>query len=261
MLRLAIICLIASIAGFASGRVGAQDIAQGPADPSGATLKRVIAAFDATVFGPAEFRRDRLLRLDGPARIEVFGDLTAAHWAILTDLVDDLAGLTGLDVALDIGLVDERGEAVPVTRRADGRRAFQIHVVPGGGFDMLLYRQSWVSNGTMNALADQMCAFATFGLDTIDGGLILIDGDLPPATVGHCLVEELAQAFGPIADTDLLDTSAFNDLGALVDRLQPDDRLILAALYDRRLFPGMDRATALARLPAIVFDLLVRAEN
>jgi hypothetical protein len=97
-----------------------------------------------------------------------------------------------------------------------------------------------------------MCSFVTRGRQTIRGSLILINATMQEATIRHCLVEETAQSFGAIDDTRLLDPSAFNDWGGLVDRLQPDDARILKALYDPRLKAGMTRSEVLALLPEIL---------
>jgi len=207
------------------------------------------AAFDRVVFGTGQaWARERLIRVAAPAlRFEVYGALGEGQAALLDRHVADLTTATGLTVSW----VAAAGPAPPVTRGDEALAVIQVHLIPRADFPPLL-AQSWIPAGTRAAHARAMCAFVTMGRETVRAGLVLIDAGLPDETIRHCLIEETAQTLGAFDDTMLLDPSGFNDWGALVDRLQPDDLAILRALYDPSLAPGMTRAEVLALLPAIL---------
>jgi len=214
-----------------------------------ATAADLAVAFDRVVFGTGQaWARERLIRVAAPAlRFEVHGALDAGRAALLDRHAADLATATGLAVSW----IAAEGPAPPVTRGEEALAVIQVHLVQRADFPPLL-QQSWIPAATRAAHARALCAFVTMGRETVRAGLVLIDAELPEATVRHCLVEETAQTLGAFDDTTLLDPSGFNDWGELVDRLQPDDLAILRALYDPRLAPGMARAEVLALLPAIL---------
>ena len=210
---------------------------------------RLIEAFDRVAFGTGlPWARERLLRIEEPqVRIDVYGEASPARLAVLETLADDLGDLTGIAVEVTASDAPAPAFGKPVSGVAE----FQLHLVAPGAFPSLL-DQSWIPEQTRRVGARSLCSFVTRGRETIRGALILIDATLPEATIRQCLVEETAQAFGAIDDTTLLDPSAFNDWGRLVDRLQADDKALVAALYDPRLKAGMTRPEVLALLPAIL---------
>lgn len=80
---------------------------------------------------------------------------------------------------------------------------------------------------------------------------IFIPSDSTPQDTRDCLHEELAQALGPANDLYRLADSVFND-DNLHSILTPFDMLVLRALYDPALQPGMTRSEVASALPAIL---------
>jgi hypothetical protein len=212
---------------------------------------KLIEAFDRVVYGTGlPWARERALRIEEQeVRLDLYGAVTPERLALLQALAADLSLLTGLAIVVSPMEI----APAPLGNPAPGLAQFQLHLLPPQAFPALL-DQSWIPQSTRASHARSLCSFVTRGRETIRGALILIDATLAEAAIRHCLVEETAQAFGAIDDTTLLDPSAFNDWGTLVDRLQPDDRRILRALYDPRLRPGMTRTEVLPLLPELLKD-------
>jgi len=216
--------------------------------PAQAQDARLLEAFDQVVFGTGlPWARGAMLRIEErEVRVEVYG-ATAERLTLLSALAAELSDMTGM--AVQAAPAD--GPPQPLANPPPDLALMQIHIVEPRHFPDLL-AQSWIPRGIRSSHAQQLCSFVTRGRETIRGSLILVNATMAEATIRHCLVEETAQSFGAIDDTRLLDPSAFNDWGALVDRLQPDDARILKALYDPRLHAGMARAEVLLLLPEIL---------
>lgn len=83
---------------------------------------------------------------------------------------------------------------------------------------------------------------------------VYIGTDQPTHHIHRCIVQELSQAMGLIADTDGRRDTAFSS-GIGTDYLTEADLALFAILYDHRLRAGMSRDEVLAVLPEIVSDL------
>ena len=84
--------------------------------------------------------------------------------------------------------------------------------------------------------------------DPGNGGVLkravaIIRAELPPLLRLSCIHEEIAQGLGLANDSPRARPSIFNDDDEF-GRLTTMDELMLTMLYDRRLSPGMDAATA-----------------
>lgn len=84
--------------------------------------------------------------------------------------------------------------------------------------------------------------------DPGNGGVLkravaIIRAELPPLLRLSCIHEEIAQGLGLANDSPKARPSIFNDDDEF-GRLTTMDELMLTMLYDRRLSPGMDAATA-----------------
>ncbi|MEM7444902.1 MAG: DUF2927 domain-containing protein [Pseudomonadota bacterium] len=211
-------------------------------------------AFEAVVFGPPSRARDRLIRPVDPIRFELYGSVTDERFALLQQQAADLADVSGLQVHAVIG-TEPRG---PIQGAEGPERIFQVYVVGEEYFVGLMLRP-WVPSEIVFPIAGQaLCFFVTLGQDQVDGALIGINSRLPESTIRHCLIEETAQPFGAFDDTTLLNPSAFNDFGGLIDRMTENDRIILRTLFHPSLEPGMPREEVMALvetlLPAIAAE-------
>jgi hypothetical protein len=80
---------------------------------------------------------------------------------------------------------------------------------------------------------------------------VVINADLGPEVVAHCLLEEVTQTLGMPNDDRAIVPSIFNDTMQL-DALSFIDQVIVRILYDPRLAPGTPRAEALRTSPGRV---------
>ena len=218
---------------------------------SDATLLR---AFEAVVFGHGARARDHLMRPDDPIRFELYGAVTDERLALLRRQAADLSAVSGLAIQVVAGS-EPRG---PIQGALGPERVFQINIVGEEYFAELMMRP-WVPPALIFPIASQaLCFFVTLGGNEVDGALIGINARLPAATINHCLIEETAQPFGAFDDTRLLNPSAFNDYGELIDRMTENDMIILRTLFDESLQPGMSRQETMSRvrnlLPAIAAE-------
>ncbi|MEQ8711199.1 MAG: DUF2927 domain-containing protein [Rhodospirillales bacterium] len=101
------------------------------------------------------------------------------------------------------------------------------------------------------------CHFSTkrYGDGTLSRAFVYIGPDYPD--MRHCLVEELSQILGPANDITLIEDSLWRPKEVETARgLTWSDAVILRALYDERLKPGMSRAAALPIVRIIISELL-----
>ncbi len=203
--------------------------------------ERLERAFDEIVFGAAgPAPREVLLRIEGPVVFLPKGRFSEDNIAVLEAHAAELAALTGF------GFRVERGEDI-----REGERPFWIYAVSRALVPAVVDRR-WIAPHLRTVMANALCSFVTRGDHRIKEAVIVIKRDLAPGTINHCLVEETSQALGAIDDTALLDPSAFNDLGGLVERLQPADRVILSALFAEEIRAGLPRSEVLTLLPMLI---------
>jgi hypothetical protein len=63
--------------------------------------------------------------------------------------------------------------------------------------------------------------------------------------IRHCFFEEITQALGLFADSDVVQPSIFDEQGPIVDELPVNDKILVRVLYDKRITPGMKREEAM----------------
>ncbi|MFM2130789.1 MAG: hypothetical protein RL477_2335 [Pseudomonadota bacterium] len=85
-------------------------------------------------------------------------------------------------------------------------------------------------------------------------GLIVVGKSLPERDARSCLLEELYQSLGPGKDSPRLRYSISYSRDNLTE-LSLNDKLILRALYDDRLAPGMPRAEAMRVARRVIAEL------
>lgn len=203
-----------------------------------------------------EFDPDRiqqpLTRWEGPLRVALVGDVNARYSEYTRLHLEDLAALTGLDIALAphdganvlVILSPEPFERALDTYRSD-------------------YRSFFTSDRAMEAVTAQMKAQATcyarVVTDDADNNVIvramaLIPTDQGRFVVRACIIEELTQALGLFNDSDDIHASIFNDSNHNMT-LTEHDRILLQVLYDPRLRPGMSWAQAESLVRLAVAEL------
>lgn len=91
----------------------------------------------------------------------------------------------------------------------------------------------------------------------IVGAEIFIGPDFPESALSECLEEELSQALGPMNDVLTIEDSLWRPKEQKTyHSLTWSDAVILRALYDERIKPGMHRDKALPLVRVIIGEIL-----
>ena len=107
--------------------------------------------------------------------------------------------------------------------------------------------------------AEWYCHFSLNGPTYLFRTTVFISTDQPDRHIRRCIVQELSQSMGFLADTDgRRDTTFSSRIGT--DYLTEFDLALFATLYDDRLYSGMPRDRVLAVLPEIVADVEARQD-
>lgn len=89
------------------------------------------------------------------------------------------------------------------------------------------------------------------------GAIVKISSDFPAGTIPECIIEEFSQMLGPGNDTTVLEQSLWRPYEQKTYHdLTWSDAVILRALYDERLKPGMHRDKALPIVRQIITELV-----
>jgi hypothetical protein len=199
--------------------------------------------------------RAALRRWEGPLRVSVrFGDtvpaptrerdraLIAAYLERLSELARREMVLSESDANVWIYVVseDERRELAPEWRAT----------IPGG--EAAAFRAAAAME------LETVCLALGFSRGTspiYSNALIVVRAELPSLLRLSCYHEEIAQALGLVNDHPSARPSIFNDDEefATLTRL---DEMLLRVLYDPRLRPGMDEATARPIVAEIAAELV-----
>lgn len=187
-----------------------------------------------------EFDADKiqqpLTRWEGPLRVALVGDVKTRYSEYTRLHLEDLASLTGLDIAL---APHEEANILVILSPEPFERALDTYRAD--------YRSYFSSDRAMEAITAQMKAEATCYArvitdeaddNVITGAMALIPTDQGRFVVRACIIEELTQAMGLFNDSDEIRPSIFNDSSPNMV-LTEHDRILLRVLYDSRLRPGM----------------------
>ncbi len=214
-----------------------------------ASVDRMVESFDEIVFH-AEFGQTiepRVTKWTGSLRI--FLDIRAGDPTLYQRLVethiDDLAGLTGLEIE--------------IVRHADDANVFMVF-----DRDEELLRSAAGYQPTIGQHAEEIAKTLCFGIYSVNSGFeikravigIPTDRAASLGKLPACVVEEMTQVMGLPNDSDDISPSIFNDSSddnALTDL----DRWLVRLLYDPAMKPGMDRQAALAQIRALAGDPMI----
>ena len=190
--------------------------------PESITADLLVRQYDTVVF-ERDFKGApaRLLKWYGPIRYRLDYE---REWTELAQRSRNhfrqLSHLTGLDIS----------------EAKNGPYNFHVYIGPRTAFIRHLRR------GTpLHARHDQVRCFAQ--LRTTNAGWIWtarvgIGTDQDTKIIYSCIVEELTQALGLLADTNLIKPSIFNDMLYGSPELMWHDEVIVRAHYDSRMEPG-----------------------
>ena len=193
-----------------------------------------------------------LKRWRGNIRYKFTGDaVTPKDRADVRALVDEISDLTGLSFEEVAGRHDM---LISIATRK-GRKAVSKELKQAG---MPTYRRRYdMWRGT----PEWICG-ATLSTDHMDSGRLIFAHVFMGAEVTGilrkaCLHEEIVQALGLTNDSDAARPSIFNDDQEFA-LMTEHDAMLLQALYDPRLAPGMTEEEAMPTARAVLQDVLRR---
>ncbi|MBI2586300.1 MAG: DUF2927 domain-containing protein [Rhodospirillales bacterium] len=105
--------------------------------------------------------------------------------------------------------------------------------------------------------AEGGCYFVIWADDrtgSIQRAVIVVNAERLLIRINHCLLEEMTQSLGLPNDSNDISPSIFHDDSRRTD-LTRTDLIILKALYDPRLAPGMPKAEAMAKVRDVIAEL------
>ena len=105
--------------------------------------------------------------------------------------------------------------------------------------------------------AEGGCYFVIWADDrtgSIQRAVIVVNAERLLIRINHCLLEEMTQSLGLPNDSNDISPSIFHDDSRRTD-LTRTDLIILKALYDPRLAPGMPKVEAMAKARGVIAEL------
>jgi len=105
--------------------------------------------------------------------------------------------------------------------------------------------------------AEGGCYFVLWADDragSIQRVVIVVNAERLLIRINHCLLEEMTQSLGLPNDSNEISPSIFHDASRRTD-LTRTDLIILKALYDPRLAPGMPKAEAMTKVREVIAEL------
>jgi hypothetical protein len=105
--------------------------------------------------------------------------------------------------------------------------------------------------------AEGGCYFVLWADDrtgSIQRVVIVVNAERLLIRINHCLLEEMTQSLGLPNDSNAFNPSIFSDASRRTE-LTRTDLIIVKALYDPRLTPGMPKAEAMAKVGAVIAEL------
>ncbi|MEO5373904.1 MAG: DUF2927 domain-containing protein [Alphaproteobacteria bacterium] len=198
----------------------------------------IVEAFRQVVFrteGGEGVQGKPLVRWAGPVSASMDGDAAAiaTHRADIVTLFKELSTLTGLKFALVV-------PGQPTNLR--------IHFMPTAEIRRVAGLPAINCFGRFQGSKENFVAMA---------GNVYISTDSEQKT-RHCIPEEITQVLGLPNDTTLIPGSLFNDDNTTLRGLSLSDKILLRALYDRRLRPGMSASEAMPIARVVITELHAR---
>lgn len=191
------------------------------------SLDTLVAQFDRVAFSDefgGSHRRGHIVKWTKPVRVRIGGEDARSYDDDVRAMLRELRRLSGLSIEMDhwYDAAPSNYEVEFVDRRPAGQAPCVTYVYDDG------------------AVIDRV----RIVISTYDVSLRK-----------HCIVEELTQALGLADDSTLIYPSIFHD-DSRQQGLYPWDSILLQALYDRRIYPGMSRPAALPVVRRILAELL-----
>ena len=214
------------------------------------------AKFEETVFG-RDFRTDvtRVYKWKGPYLIKFHDPFPRFLRMSLGRQTEILEEITGLEFTVTPRPTDANVE---------------LYFIPDGEFPSTAQKLKPTAKNNRKWLGAVSCFMITDGNPfdrsdiisryTITRGVIGISATLSRTESESCLLEELYQGLGPGKDSMALLPSISSSLGTQTE-LSLNDKIILRALYDQRITPGMPRAQAMDIAREVIAELVAAVKQ
>ena len=137
---------------------------------------------------------------------------------------------------------------------------FRIHIVDHAQYSDVIRHEIYKKPG---AVVRGKCFVHVLANDEQNALMrtdVVIVSDLGERTFNRCLVEEVLQGLGPLADRGNPEYSVFNT-ASQHSSFTVHDQILMNALYDPRIKPGMSKAKVRTILPQVIRDSIARMKS
>ncbi len=216
-------------------------------------VDQLVQKFELTVFrreyGENEFINiERFHKWDVPIRVRLNGDEPKRFQTHVKGTLRTLSRLSGVSIRMKNE--DDKEQA---------NMDFYI-TYPEQALSIVM-SEGWIENES-TWLIESNCFFAlNLEVGTTPHALIGIKMPQSDSMIKHCIIKEITQGLGLIADTDILQPSIMSDDIPLIDRLPMNDKIMVRTLYDKRLKSGMTRDEAMPIVRKIIPELVAAVQE
>jgi len=164
----------------------------------------------------------------------------------LSDILFQARRLTGIDIRI---------------AKKGGRNSIQVHYAPHAQFGLILQRFYPSRTKSLDWLRSVECFFSGIPRShEYRRAVIGISNELGEKESKSCIFEEIYQGLGPGKNSNALPPSISSTWDTKTE-LSLNDKIILRALYDDRITPGMSRAQAMAIAREVIARLVAAVKE
>ena len=218
--------------------------------PTGDTVASpaaVTAKFEEIVFG-RDFGDDReTIKKWGPSiNVVVTRDFPNQLRRDLLDILSEARRITGIDIRL---------------ARESGQGTITVHYAPHAQFVPIVRRFNPSRSTSLDWLRSASCFFSGILHNSeFKRSVIGLGNDLGANGTRSCIFEEVYQGLGPGKNSNALPPS-ISTIWDTQTELSLNDKIILRALYDQRITPGMPRAQAMGIAREVIARLVAAVKQ
>ena len=208
--------------------------------------------FDLTAFrtdiGPSR-RKDlgQVRKWNSPIRIKLHGKNISRYRKHIGNIADELSRLSGLQ----INIVDVNDAISP-----------NVHVHLASLQETEALMASYSARYQASPFGkNSVCLGAAVSKDMrIYEAYAIIKNYYSEKHIRRCFIEEIAQTLGLFGDSEVVHPSIFSNDGPLMERLPLNDKILVRALYDPRITPGMEREDVMEIARELIPELVRRVK-
>ena len=154
------------------------------------------------------------------------------------------------------------GLHIKTVKFLDPSANFFIYIVENDQMAMVATRHTRRPGWILELVGPNRCIGLYSGsLGTIKSGAVVISSELTDDRIAGCLPEKITKLLGLTNHSEFVRPSIFSKADDHLAELTINDRILVRALYDDRLRPGMPRDEAMTILRDVIAELVVEARN